>query len=635
VAGIQSGLRGRIAVRALLAQDGYQVRGFLGNSVRGRTYAGVDPHGEKVVIKAIQVGALGAPNGAELDPRLHKTIRTLKSLTHPCLTNIREVVVKPDVLFVIEDFLPGCESLAQVLSRRRFLEPQEAWRLGCQLCHGLQFMHDRGAMHLRLRPENILLGEAGAEVHITDIGVVALVDLLVEHLDHRPWVADSICPAWLAGAAPAPCCDTYSVGVILREALERGPDWNAREQALKGEIRRFAFLEVGGELAELETELRPLTRRSADALRWLHLRRVVNDACHPEPEARFETAAQLGKAIAAARLTDEYEVEGEATPVPAAEAKPLKRSLVRDAIAFCGKCGRPATAEEGVCRSCGATLPPPTSVAAAAVELGINLEEMRDWFAERGDAMAAAGKSSAAEMAYRLSVYRDPTQARTWADLGDMYCVNRKFDLALNAYQRAVELSPHDPALRLDLGMALMANRQAVPAQDEFIWVLNQTVTADVRLRALLQLGATFAAQKRHKDAVDVWRRCLEERPFDVGIHCSLAASYLALNNYPRAYDHLKMAISANPNSVRARRALKRLDRKQARAAAKWDTNGIALIRAPLFLISLVFGWLGIFTYLLATAAYEVYTRVDLGELWWRLRERRRRARRTQQLEPD
>lgn len=616
-------------MRFLLEQDGYQIRKWLGQGLRGPSYVAADPQGELVAVKELQVRQLGAPNGAELDPKLEKTIQALKNLSHPSVARVRDVILRDGLAYIIEDYLRGYEPLDQILARQHFLDPQDAWKLGCQLCHGLHFAHERGFVHQRLRPQDILVDEQGAEVAITDLGAMTLIAQLVPRLDRKPWADDAIDPAWVAGVDPSPTCDTYSLGVILRSSLERGPEWNARDSALRAEIRRFAFLEVDRDLAELEGALRPVTRRSREAVQWLHLRRVITDAAHLAPEDRFATAQELGKALAAARTTDEYQLDEAvaAKPAPAATPAPLKTNLLRDAVAFCEKCGRPATGGEVECLACGENLPEPVASAEANVQYEVNLQEMRDWFAERGDELASAGKTTAAEMAYRLSAFRQPDSARTWSDLGDMYCINRRFPLALEAYRKACELNPRDPATHMDLGLALLANRQAVEAQKEFTWVLNQPLTAEVRLRAAVQLGAAFAAQNRHAEAIDIWRKCLQERPFDLGIHCSLAASYLAQTNYARAYEHLKMAIRANPESMEAQRALRRLDRKQARAAARWDTRGITLIRVPLFLFCLLFGWFGLIVYGIATAVWEVYTRVDLVELWYRLRERRRERR--------
>lgn len=409
---------------------------------------------------------------------------------------------------------------------------------------------------------------------------------------------------------------------MTREALQNGPEWNAKEQAIKEQIRRFAFLEVGRELAELEPELRPMSRHAEEAVRWVQLRRVINEAAHPAPSQRFQTAAELGKAVAAARYADEYGPQ-ETEPEPAAVTAPGPRrrpSLIRAAV-FCPTCGRPETGGLPTCRSCHADLPPSAAAVQGTTEPDPDREAVKSWFAERGDEMAAKGNTTAAESAYRMAVYRNPLDAGAWSDLGDMYCINRKFPQALEAYQTATRLRPTDPTLRLDLGMALLANGKPKEAQQEFTAVLNTPTSAELRVAALCQLGAAFAAQGRHLEAIEVWRGVLEERPYDVGVHCSLAASYVATGNYPRAYEHLKIALRANPNSARAQMALRRLDRRLERQERGWDWTGLATWRLPLLVVCLLLGPVGLVMYLLGTAAYELARRVDWGELGDRWRE--------------
>ena len=607
--------------------EGYEVRRWIGRSPRGESHVGVAPDESLVAIKTIELRRLGVPSGAELDPALERMIRAIKGISHPCVANVRDVIVRDGVLYLIEDFLYEQRDLTDILRRQRFIAPEAAWKLACQLCHGVHFLHERGILHLRLRPENILIGKGGLEARITDAGIMAMLNLLIPDMDRAPWVGNSICPDWLEGGEAGRHCDTYSIGVIMREALQNGPEWNAKEQTIREEIQRFAFLEVAPEIAELETDLRREPKSPDDAIRWVRLRRVINEAAHPDSEMRFATAGEMGKAIARARYTDKYGLEEEEEPerrgIPGLPQM-RKRSLVAGGVVFCQLCGRPATQGEAACKSCNGPLTQRVEAPVEGPELDIELQEIRDWFAERGDEMAAKGKSTGAETAYRMSAYRSPEVAQTWADLGDMYCINRKFDLALEAYQEALRLRPTDPALHLDLGLALLATRKPKEAQSEFTWVLNSHASSELRLAALTQLGAAFAAQKRHKEAVEVWRGVLEEKPYDVGVHCCLAGSYLALTNYARAYEHIKIALRANPGSARAQMALRRLDQRYARAANKWDTKWIFFLRLPVFLMCALFGWPGIFFYVVVTAIYEIIARVDFGELMDRISRRRR-----------
>ena len=606
--------------------DGYQVRRWLGHSPRGNSYLGVDAEGEYVAIKSLELGRLGVSPDAILEPEPQRLIQTINTASHPCVMPVRDVLVRDSTAYFIEEYLHGQTNLFDVVRRQRFIAPEAAWKLGCQLCHGLHFLHERGVTHLRLRPQTILVGQGGLEARITEAGLMALLCLLRPDLERQPWVENSICPAWLEGGPPERSCDTYSVGVILREALENGPEWNAKEQTVRDEIQRFAFLEVDRRMAELELDLHRKLRDPEDAVRWVQLRRVISEAAHPDLNQRFATAARLGKALASARYSDAYGPEPEPERNAAAEPAPARRrvSLAGAGVVFCGLCGRPATQGETNCKNCNGPLPRGVAEVVDVAEPDVKLQEVRDWFGQRGDEMAARGKSTEAERAYMLSVYREPDNASTWADLGDMYCINRKFDQALNAYHHAVHLSPSDPSLHLDLGMALLATHKPEEAQQEFTWVLNSQVSKELRLAALTQLGAAFAAQKRHQEAITLWRGVIEEKPYDVGVHCCLALSYVATHNFPRAYDHLKVAIRANPNSARAQQALRRLDKRSTRTWAAWDTKAVTLIRVPAFLMCVVFGWYGLVFYVVVTGIWELCARFDFGEFWYAVWERRR-----------
>lgn len=144
-----------------LEADGYQVRRWLGQSVRGPSYEGVDPDGVPVAIKALDLPRLEIPPSAAQGPEFQKLTRAIKSIFHPGLARVRDIVLREGTLFVVEEFFPEAVSLHDVIERQRFIAPEAAWKLACQLCHGLHFLHERGILNLRLRPENILIGHGG------------------------------------------------------------------------------------------------------------------------------------------------------------------------------------------------------------------------------------------------------------------------------------------------------------------------------------------------------------------------------------------------------------------------------------------------------------------------------------------
>ncbi len=618
-----------------LDADGYRVRRWLRQEPWGPSYLGEDPDGDMVSVNALELKRLGISFDHEDSPDYQRLVQAIKSVSHPCLVNVRDVLYRDDTLFFIEDFTYGRRDLGDVIRRQRFIAPEAAWKLTCQLCHGAHFLHERGIYHLWIRPESILIDKGGLDARIADVGIMALLMLLKPDLDRRPWVDNSICPDWLSGGEPGRHCDTYSIAVVIREALQNGPEWNAKEAAARAEIRRFAFLEVGREIAELETELSRKPPVDNDPVQWVQLRRVINEAAHPDSKQRFSTAGIMGKAVAGARHADTYGAkQPESKPIVGMPEKRKKANLASGGIVFCQICGRPATQGERKCKSCNSPLVEPKAAppVEAGPELGIELEKVEDWFREAGDDMVALGKTTEAEKAYRIAVYRNKEDAGCWTDLGDMYCINMKFDLAVQAYWNAVRLRPDDPALRIDLGLAYLANHRPENAKREFTWVLNSNASKELRVAALTHMGSALATQKRHQDATEMWRSVLEERPFDIGVRCSSAASYAALHNYPRAYDHVKTAMRANPDSPSAQLALRQLDKMQMRIGTGWGWPVIFFVRLPLLLLCLLAGWAGLLLYLSATAIYETiafFWRTDFGEVLDRLRNRRREPERT------
>lgn len=611
-----------------LVAEGYHVRRWLGQEPWGQAHLVVDDSGSFFSAKTLELPRLGIAAPDPDDPDFQRLVTAIRSVSHPGVLNVHDVIIRDGLVYLIEEYLHDQRDLSDILRRQRFIAPEAAWKLACQLCHGVHFLHERGIIHLRLRPQSILIGRSGLDARIADAGVMAVLTHLKPDMDRRPWVANTVCPVWLSGAPTDRSCDTYSIGVTMREALQEGPEWNAREQVIREEIRRFSFLELERDIAELEDEIHRKPPSARDPVKWIQLRRVICDAAHPEPEERYPTAAALGKAIASARHEDQYGPED--LPTRAAQetpGRPRPRKLTASGVIFCQVCGRPATGEEKSCKSCGAPLVAPreAEIEPALAELDIDLQEVRDWYAEAGDDMAARGKSTEAERAYRIAVYRNREDPACWKDLADMYIINRKFEQALKAYWIAARYRPGDPALRIDLGLALLANRRPEEAQREFTTVLNSPTSAEVRLAALTHLGASFAAQKRHMEAIQIWRGVLEERPFDISVHCSIAASYAALGNLPRAYDHVKVAVRVRRDSPTAQLVLRQLDRMNRPVGHPWSREAVLFIRLPLFLLCLILGWPGLILYAVGTLLFEAVhfaIRTDWGVFFERMRMR-------------
>lgn len=89
-----------------------------------------------------------------------------------------------------------------------------------------------------------------------------------------------------------------------------------------------------------------------------------------------------------------------------------------------------------------------------------------------GNALVRAGRFGEAEAAYRRALDQDPKLGRAWNNIALVYRTLQRNEDSLQAFDRAVELSPAHPDLRVQHGEALLAagrNQDAIQAYDAAI----------------------------------------------------------------------------------------------------------------------------------------------------------------------
>jgi serine/threonine protein kinase len=276
-----------------------EVLEFVGQGGMGAVYKARQPSLDRLVaIKVLPPEAARDPAFAE---RFSREARSLARFNHSHIVTVYDFGEADGLYYITMEFVAGM-TLRQLL-RTGALTEARALQILSQVCDALQYAHDGGIVHRDIKPENILLDRRG-QVKIADFGLAKLVGLApaclsltgsrdvvgtvyyiapeqllrTHHVDHR--------------------ADLYSLGVVFYEMLT-------------GElpVGRFAP---------------PSQRARVDA----RLDAIVLRALAPEPEDRYQNAAEMQREIEAVRAGSAMAPPGVPAPAPARSVWPCVRFTI-------------------------------------------------------------------------------------------------------------------------------------------------------------------------------------------------------------------------------------------------------------------------------------------------------------------
>jgi ligand-binding sensor domain-containing protein/predicted Ser/Thr protein kinase len=215
-----STIAGRFAVELFLGKGGY-ADVYLGRDL--------DRNREPVAIKLIRC----RPDMREwLHKRWENEQKALESLDHPGILRPRAAGVTGDgELFLVTEYIEGVP-LRAAIRRDRPMTAARAWARTCEICDALEYAHRNGILHLDLKPDNIMLRNAGQRdecAMVIDFGTAVLCgpDESTEASMHVPSPADYAAPEQTGGEVSA-ATDVYRLALVVFEMLT-GVRWRQAE----------------------------------------------------------------------------------------------------------------------------------------------------------------------------------------------------------------------------------------------------------------------------------------------------------------------------------------------------------------------------------------------------------------------
>lgn len=275
----------------------YVVTGELGKGAMGVVYRATDPNiGRTLALKTMRLDIHGA-SSSDMLKRFQNEARAAGVLNHRNIVTIYDAGESDGMFYIAMEFIAGA-TLAGLLRDRRTLSPEEAARIGAQICEGLDYAHYKGVIHRDIKPANIMIAGDGT-VKIMDFGI-AKAGAGLTHTGEVLGTPNYMSPEQVRGRVLDGRTDLFSTGVMLYEMLTGEKPFNANS--------------VTTIIYKIINEVPP-PPRELDASIPSGMSAVIAKAMAKSPDERY----QSGSAMSAA-LEDPFTLSSELTTGTADQA---------------------------------------------------------------------------------------------------------------------------------------------------------------------------------------------------------------------------------------------------------------------------------------------------------------------------
>jgi serine/threonine protein kinase len=147
----------------------YRIVELLGRGGMGDIFRAEDLKlGHSVALKFLSWDLANDPSAMA---RLRQEVRVARQVSHPNVCRVYDLSETETPGFITMEHVDG-EDLASIFRRLGRPTKNKALQIARQLCAGLAAAHERGVLHLDLKPANLMIDGRG-QVRIMDFGVAA------------------------------------------------------------------------------------------------------------------------------------------------------------------------------------------------------------------------------------------------------------------------------------------------------------------------------------------------------------------------------------------------------------------------------------------------------------------------------
>ena len=209
----------------------------------------------------------------------HQMMQALDGPHVPHLVAAGDLSVLP---YLVMEYVPGrtLDHWLDQVNQGVLLAPETLAQLGAPVAHAAHSLHEQNAVHLDLKPANVIIKGDGTAV-LLDFGLsfhAHYPDLLAEETRHAVGSPAYMSPEQVVGVRGDPRSDVFAIGVMLYELAT-------------GDLPFGAPTSQGGLRQRLWMDPQPPRARRPDLPEWLQ--EVILRCLEPAAAERYPSAAHL------------------------------------------------------------------------------------------------------------------------------------------------------------------------------------------------------------------------------------------------------------------------------------------------------------------------------------------------------
>jgi hypothetical protein len=212
---------------AVAANDGrFQRVRTLGSGGFGTVWLAMDTH----LNRTVAVKFAHVPD-AETEQRIRREARALAAVRHPNCVRIYDIVVEPDGVGLVMEYIEGA-LLADVVRHNGKMDDVAAARLWLTMAGALEAAHAEGVLHRDVKPSNVIVDQRGTP-HLIDFGIARSTgDNTLTGTGMMVGTPDYLAPEIARNGPPTTAADCWQLAATVSYALSSKPPRGKRTNVM-------------------------------------------------------------------------------------------------------------------------------------------------------------------------------------------------------------------------------------------------------------------------------------------------------------------------------------------------------------------------------------------------------------------